>query len=70
MTTRQAARLDVLIWVLIYGGLLTAIAGLFVFRQDPAAGDVLGTVMMAGGIVAAVAGAVLVHVRSRLGDER
>jgi hypothetical protein len=55
-------RLHKLIWVLIYGGLLTFVLGLATQRLDAAVGWLL---MVTGGIVAA-AGFVLIYVRSRL----
>jgi hypothetical protein len=54
-------RLETLVWVLIYGGLLVLCLGLFVKRQDAA----FGWSLVGFGAVAAVAGAVLVYVRSR-----
>jgi hypothetical protein len=58
----RAARVDVLVWVLIFGGLLVAGLGLAVQRAD----DVLGWVIVVVGAVLAAAGAVLVWVRSRM----
>jgi hypothetical protein len=60
------ATLDKLIWVLIYGGLLTLCLGVFVLRADagPGWGLVIG-----GGVVAAV-GAALVVVRARRPPDR
>ena len=54
--------LETLVWVLIYGGLLTLCLGLFV---TPAAGVLRAALMLAGG-VAAAAGVVLIFVRARL----
>ena len=59
-TTLQ--RLQKLIWVLIYGGLLTLVLGIATARTDAATGWVL---MVGGGVVAAV-GVVLIAVRARL----
>jgi hypothetical protein len=60
--SKTIARLQQLIWVLIYGGLLTLLLGLSVQRSD----EVLGWLMVvAGGIVAAI-GFVLIYVRSRM----
>ena len=50
-----------LIWVLIYGGLLTLVLGLSVQRTD----DALGWSMVAGGAVLALIGFGLVFVRAR-----
>ena len=55
-------RLQKLIWVLIYGGLLTLALGIATARTDTATGWVL---MVGGGVVAAV-GVVLIAVRARL----
>ena len=53
-----------LIWVLIYGGLLTLVLGIATGRESPAQGWSLGV----AGAVAAVVGVVLIVVRSRLGS--
>ena len=55
-------RLQKLIWVLIYGGLLTLVLGIATARTDASPGWVL---MVGGGVVAAV-GVVLIAVRARL----
>lgn len=55
-------RLHKLIWVLIYGGLLTLILGMATSRSDEA----LGWSLIVGGAVLAVAGVVLIAVRARL----
>lgn len=61
-SSKSIARLQQLIWVLIYGGLLTLVLGLSVQRTD----DALGwSMVVAGGVVAAI-GFVLIYVRSRL----
>jgi xanthine/uracil permease len=57
----STAKLETLIWVLIYGGLLLVVFGLFVQRTLPAAG---WTLIVVGAIVTVV-GAVLIWVRSR-----
>jgi vacuolar-type H+-ATPase subunit I/STV1 len=63
MTTRHnLKRLQQLIWVFIYGGLLTMVLGLSVERND----ESLGFVMALGGGGLALLGAVLIYVRSRL----
>lgn len=56
--------LEILTWVLIYGGLLTC--GLGAAVGERAAG--LSVALLAGGATAAVGGVVLVWVRSRRGD--
>ena len=58
----SASKLETLIWVLIYGGLLLLCLGVFVQREMPAT----GWTMVVVGAVAAAAGAVLVWVRSRM----
>ena len=59
---RTLQRLHRLIWVLIYGGLLTLVLGIATERTDASTGWVL---MVGGGVVAAV-GVVLIAVRARL----
>lgn len=63
MATVQAlARLQKVVWILIYGGLLTLVLGLSTQRTD----EVVGwTLVVIGGVLAAV-GVVLIWVRSRL----
>ncbi|HSV51568.1 MAG TPA: hypothetical protein VLJ57_05595 [Burkholderiaceae bacterium] len=61
-TARTLARLQNLVWVLVYGGLLTLVLGLSTERTDEPVGWFL---IVGGGIVAAV-GFVLIWVRSRL----
>ena len=55
-------RLNTLIWVLVYGGLLTLVLGLSVQRND----DDLGWGMVAAGLVVALLGFALVFVRARM----
>jgi hypothetical protein len=62
MTT---ARIDKLIWVLIYGGLLILCLGVFVRRGDEA----LGWCFLALGAFVAVCGAALIWLRSRMAPE-
>lgn len=58
-------RLEVWVWVLIYGGLLAVGLGLALLRHEVAfAGWVLG-----GGAVVALLGVVLIVVRARLGGD-
>jgi hypothetical protein len=61
-SSKAIARLQQLIWVLIYGGLLTLVLGLSVQRTDD---DTGWTLVLMGGIVALV-GFALIYVRSRL----
>ena len=63
--TRLKSRLDVLIWVLIFGGLFAAVLGFASHQVAPATG---WSLMLFGGCIA-VAGAVLIWVRSRLGPD-
>jgi hypothetical protein len=58
----KAARIEKWVWVLIYGGLLTAGLGLSVQRMD----DVLGWSLVGGGGIACSLGVVLILVRSRM----
>ncbi len=51
-----------LVWICIYGGLLSLVVGTFLARTDEA---MAWTLRVAGGAVAAV-GVVLIYVRSRL----
>ena len=60
----SAARIDKLIWVLIYGGLFAIGLGLAVRPADAA----LRWVLFAGGGLLVLAGAALVWVRSRMKD--
>lgn len=55
-------RMHKLIWVLIYGGLLTLVLGLATERSDAA----LGWSLVLGGGLAAAVGVVLIAVRARL----
>ena len=61
-SNKSVARLQALIWVLIYGGLLTLILGLSVARTD----DALGWSLVVGGGVVAAVGFVLIYVRSKI----
>ena len=56
-------KLEILVWVLIYGGLLGASLGWFMQPRNDA---LAWTLMAAGGTVAAI-GVVLIFVRSRMG---
>lgn len=59
---RRLARIETLIWVLVYGGLLSIVVGLFM----PADASDGAAALMVVGALAAGAGVVLVYVRSRL----
>ncbi len=65
VSSKTVAWLQTLIWVLIYGGLLTLVLGLSVERSDEDAGWSLVT----GGGVLAAAGLVLIYVRSKIRAE-
>jgi len=60
--SKTIARLQTLIWVLVYGGLLTLVLGLSVQRSN----DPLGWSMVVGGGILAAVGFSLIYVRSRL----
>jgi hypothetical protein len=60
--SKTIARLQTLIWLLIYAGLLTLVLGLSVQRSN----DPLGWSMVVGGGILAAAGFFLIYVRSRL----
>ncbi len=62
VSSRAVAWLEALVWVLIYGGLLTLVLGLSVERLDE---DTGWTLVVVGGAVAAL-GVLLIYVRSRL----
>ena len=64
-TNLRLARLETVIWVLIYGGLLTTLIGAYMSRE--AAGS--GIVLVVTGLLVTATGAVLVYVRSRLHEE-
>ncbi len=59
------SRLAALIWVLIYGGLITVCVSIFVLRTEA---EGLGWWMLAVGTASSVSGAALVVVRARMED--
>ena len=59
----KTSTVETLVWVLVYGGALLLVLGLFVARSDGALGWLLG---LAGSAIAA-AGVVLIYLRSRMG---
>ena len=61
-SSKSIERLHMLIWTLIYAGLLTLVLGLAVERID----DDLGWSMVVGGVILAGAGSVLIYARSRM----
>ena len=64
-THKGLARLETLIWALIYGGLLSAVVGYFMGRAADDDGDI---VMVFGGVITFI-GLVLVVVRSRMRED-
>jgi hypothetical protein len=66
--TMKPARVEALVWVLIYGGLLMLSLGTFVVRQIGSEGRAIAIVLFVLGALAVIAGAVLVVVRSRMPD--
>jgi hypothetical protein len=65
-TNRRLARLETVIWTLIYGGLLLLVVGLAMERRAPDSGNEL---MLVGSALALV-GTALVYLRSRLHEGR
>ena len=64
-TNAKMVRLERLIWVLIYGGLLAIVLGLFLGRQSSQDASLF---YQFGGLTV-LAGVVLIYVRSRLREE-
>ena len=64
-TNIKLIRMERMIWVLIYGGLLGVVIGHFVSKTD----DSLAQIMTIAGLVLVAVGAVLIYVRSRLREE-
>ena len=62
MTTSAASRVEVWVWVLVYGGLILFGLGVSTQRSDAA----IGWLLIVAGIAATVVGGVLVWVRSRM----
>ncbi|HZV91869.1 MAG TPA: hypothetical protein VFF72_01555 [Caldimonas sp.] len=56
------ARVEVLVWVLVYGGLFVACLG-FALQRD---GHAEGWAVLGGGLAIALAGVVLIWVRARM----
>ena len=57
-------RLEVLAWILIYGGLLGALVGGWMVRTERG-----GELLLGAGVLAVVLGIVVIYVRSRMGDD-
>ena len=64
-TATTIARVERLVWILIYGGMLCAVLG---FAVRDAASDAGGALVVFGGIATAV-GVVLIFVRARLRED-
>ena len=64
-TNVRLARMETLIWTLIYGGLLAVVVGLFMGQLEEGSGVALAVI---GGAVT-LTGVVLVYARSRLHEE-
>jgi hypothetical protein len=62
---RTLARLDVLAWVLIYGGLLALVLGIASHEETVVGGWSLSVL----GVFAAISGVILILVRSRMKEE-
>lgn len=67
-TNLKLIRMERMVWVLIYGGLLSFVIGHFMAESDEALAQGMGI----AGLIAVTAGAVLIYLRSRLreGDEK
>ena len=59
---KTLARLDKLIWTLIFGGLLSVALGLSIAQRD----NTMGQWFILGGLLVAACGAGLVYLRSRM----
>lgn len=57
----KLARMETLVWVFVYGGMLTFTLGLFVLGRD----DLLAYVLLGAGGVATAYGVFLIWLRSR-----
>ena len=65
VSNKFVARLEALTWILIYGGLLTLVVGLW---MEPLDDDTGWPLVVGGGLVAAM-GFTLIYVRSRIKDK-
>lgn len=65
VSSKFVARLEGVIWILIYGGLLALVLGLFVAPTD----DDTGWCLVVGGGLTALAGGGLIYVRSKIKDD-
>ena len=64
--SRAASRIEALVWVLLYGGLLAVVLGIFVVRED--GGAAVGHALWVAGALAAAGGVALIVARSRMKD--
>ncbi len=64
-SNKRLARMETLIWVLIYGGLLSVVVSLFMSDDGQ---DLALALQIVGGIVA-TAGVALIVIRSRMREE-
>jgi len=62
---RWLGHVEALIWVLIYGGLLAVILGVFLMKQGLSDAELLGWILLIKGGVAVVIGALMIWIRSR-----
>ena len=65
VSNKFVVRLEGLTWILIYGGLLTLVLGLWVEPID----DDTGWPLIVGGALAVIVGFALIYVRSRIKDD-
>ena len=65
VSSKFVARLEALTWILIYGGLMTLVVGLW---MEPLDDDTGWPLVVGGGLVAAM-GFTLIYVRSRIKDK-
>ncbi|MBI2746964.1 MAG: hypothetical protein HYX45_15430 [Burkholderiales bacterium] len=61
-TELNKLRVERLVWILVYGGLIALVLGMFVQRYDRLLADIL----QIGGTIVAGTGALLIWVRSRM----
>ncbi len=59
---RRVARIEAWVWILVYGGLLAVVLGVFMGRQQ----EGTGIFLVVGGCIATAIGALLVYLRSRM----
>lgn len=66
---RWLGHFEALIWVLIYGGLLAVILGVFLMKQGLSDAELLGWILLVKGGAAVVIGALMIWIRSRWGKK-